>query len=61
MGIGMIFGAVEAVAGIVTLNPAMIVDGARRTATSYLIGEALEPIKEVVGEAVSDLIDSVSS
>ena len=61
MGIGMIFGAIEAAAGIVTLNPAMIVDGARRSATSYLIGEALEPIKEVVGEGVSDLIDSVSS
>ena len=61
MGIGMIFGAIEAAAGIVTLNPAMIVDGARRTATSSLIGEALEPIKEVVGEGVSDLVDSVSS
>lgn len=57
----MIFGAIEAVAGIVTLNPAMIADGARRTATSYVIGEALEPIKEVVGEGVSDLIDAVTT
>lgn len=61
MGIGMIIGAIEAAAGVVTLNPVMIADGARRAATSYVIGEALEPIKEVVGEGVSNLIDSVTS
>ena len=61
MGIGMIIGGLEAVAGVVTLNPALIVDGARRAATSYVIGEALEPIKEVVGDEISEMIDSINS
>ncbi len=61
MGIGMIIGGLEAVAGVVTLNPALIADGARRAATSYVIGEALEPIKEVVGDEISEMIDSINS
>ncbi len=61
MGIGMIIGGIEAVAGVVTLNPALIADGARRAATSYVIGEALEPIKEVVGDEISEMIDSINS
>lgn len=56
----MIIGGVEALAGVITLNPAMIVDGGRRVATSYVIGEALEPVKELVGDAVSNIIDSVN-
>lgn len=61
MGIGMIIGGIEAVAGVVTLNPALIADGARRAATSYVIGEALEPIKEVLGDEISEMIDSINS
>lgn len=57
----MIIGGLEAVAGVVTLNPALIADGARRAATSYVIGEALEPIKEVVGDEISEMIDSINS
>ena len=60
MRIGMIIGGLEAFAGIVTLNPALIADGARRTVTSYVIGEALEPVKELVGDGISDVIDAVS-
>lgn len=57
----MIIGGLETVAGVVTLNPALIADGARRAATSYVIGEALEPIKEVVGDEISEMIDSINS
>lgn len=60
MSIGMIIGGVEALAGVITLNPSMIVDGGRRVATSYVIGEALEPVKELFGDAVSNIIDSVN-
>lgn len=60
MGFGMILGGIEAATGLVTLNPGLIVDGVRRAATSYVVGEILEPVKEVVGEGVSNLIDSVN-
>lgn len=56
----MIIGGIETVAGVVTLNPGMIADGARRVATSYVIGEVMEPIKDVVGDGISDLIDSTN-
>lgn len=59
MRFGMIIGGLEALAGIVTLNPALIADGARRTVTSYVIGEALEPAKDLVGDGMSDVIDAV--
>lgn len=60
MGIGMIIGGIEAIAGVVTLNPTLIVDGGRRVATSYIIGEALEPVKEFIGDGASDIIDSIN-
>lgn len=56
----MIIGGIEAIAGVVTLNPTLIVDGGRRVATSYIIGEALEPVKEFIGDGASDIIDSIN-
>ena len=60
MGIGMIIGGIEAIAGIVTCNPVLIAEGARRAATSYAVGEVLEPVKEFVGDGISDLIDAIN-
>ena len=59
MGIGGDIGIGEVAIGIVTLNPAAILDGARRTATSYLIGEItapiMEPVKETLGNFYADV------
>ena len=57
MGIGTIIGGIEAAIGVVTLNPTLIVDGGRRALTSYVVGQALEPVKEVVGEWVGETCD----
>ena len=54
MRIGILFGLGEVVVGICTANPILITSGAARAAKSYVIGEALEPIKGVISEALSD-------
>ena len=57
MGIGVLIGCIEAAIGAVTLNPSLVVDGATRAARSYIIGEILEPVKEIVGEGIANIIE----
>lgn len=59
MGIGGYLGIGEMLVGVVTLNPAAIIDGARRTATSYVVGEIAAPIVEPIKDAVGDFYSDV--
>jgi len=58
--IGSIIGGVKTFAGIVTGNPALIVSGVKQVAVSLAHGAALEPVKDLVGDGISDLMDAVS-
>ena len=60
MTIGTIFGGLETLAGVITGNPAMVIHGVKRVATSLIVGAALEPVKDIVGEGVSNMIDTVN-
>lgn len=58
MGIGVIFHGVMAVANLCTGNVVGAVTEVAAAAKSYALGEALapitEPIKEIVGDAISE-------
>lgn len=54
MRLGMLIGAGEALVGILTANPVMITDGVTRVGRSYVIGEAMEPVKDLVGDWIED-------
>ena len=54
MGIGGYIGIGEMIVGVFTLNPAVIADGARRTATSVVVGEITAPVKEALGDVYAD-------
>jgi hypothetical protein len=54
MRLGMLIGAGEALVGILTANPVMITDGVTRVGRSYVIGETMEPVKDLVGDWIED-------
>ena len=57
MGIGVLIGCIETAIGAMTLNPSLVVDGATRAVRGYIIGEMLEPVKEIVGEGIANIIE----
>ena len=59
IGLGTMIHLGEAVVGVFTANPVLVVDGLTGAGKSYLFGKLMspitEPIKEAIGDAYSDV------
>lgn len=60
MRFGLIIGCVETLVGVATGNPVLLVDGSKRAARSLVLGAVLGPVKDLVGDEISTMVDTVS-
>lgn len=59
IGFGTMIHLGEAVVGLCTGDPVLVVDGLTGAGRSYLVGELMSPITEPIKEAVKDAYSDV--